>query len=46
MVKEQLGIDTLLFAKTTPSIRTAFVTAFKKAAADNNIADRLTAIGL
>jgi phage recombination protein Bet len=46
MVKSQLGIETLLYGKTTPEMRTAFVTAFKKAAADNNIADRLTAIGL
>jgi len=45
-VKSVLGIETLLFAKTTPSIRTVFVTAFKKAAEANNLGDRLTAIGL
>jgi hypothetical protein len=45
-VKSDLGIETLLYSKTNPDMRSVFVQAFKQAAADNNIADRLTAIGL
>lgn len=45
-VKADMGIDTLLFGKTTPEMRAAFVVAFRNAAEANNLTGKLAAVGL
>jgi hypothetical protein len=46
MVKTDMGVETIAYSKTTPTLRSEFVAAYRKAAQANNLSERLAKAGL
>jgi hypothetical protein len=46
LVKADMGVETIAYSKTTPTLRAEFVEAYRKAAQANNLSERLAKAGL